>query len=213
MSKVRVTARQSNFATHWGDTAHWRPGRSLYSWHVHADAHPELVDLVRRYQERLRPFQFLDLTWLPKLTVPVYHLGFAGDVTHEQATIVARRVTERIDRVAPPTLRFDDAVVITEDSVRLHARGLRPLRAVVTRAAKGIRANPAELPTPLSLVIAYANAPGPIDEVREALREGNATKVTSVVRSVSLDLVNRDYREYLWTPLESATYQVAGHGE
>lgn len=213
MSKVRVTARQPNFVAHWGESARWRPGRRLYTWHIHASGFPQLDNLVHRYQDRLRAFDFLDPTWPSRLSLPIYHLGFAEDVTQEQAALVARRVTERIDRLPPPTVRFEDALVITEDSVRLVAKGLRPLRAVVTRAAKGIRADSGELPAPLSVVIAYANADGPIQEVKEALREENGTRVTTVVKSVSLDLMNRDYREYLWTPLESATYQVARHGE
>jgi 2'-5' RNA ligase len=197
-----------NLRDHWWWRPGWRAGRHYYACHFAMSGYAQLVELVHRYQEALRPFSGLDLIPTAWLHVTMQGIGFVDDLDGDQVAELDRKIRERLAQVPPPVVTFHRPVVRTE-AVYLPALPAEPVAAVrnAVRAVIGDVLGPdnAELvPEHVQrfrphVSIAYSNTAHPGEPVAAALGRVEAAPVTVALQHVELMEFHRDNRMYEWT--------------
>ncbi|MEW2385002.1 2'-5' RNA ligase family protein [Micromonospora sp. NPDC047707] len=199
---------------HWWWRPGWRVGRHFYACHFVMGDHSELVELVQRYQEVLRPFPRLDLIPAAWLHLTMQGIDFVDEVDEEQVALLKQAIRGKLAQVPAPVVTFHRPVVRPE-AVYLLAEPPAPIAAVreVVRAAIGevLGADVVEL-TPERrqgyrphVSLAYSNAIQPAGPIATALAQLEVDPVTLTLDRLGLLEFHRDHRMYQWTRSEQMT--------
>ncbi|SCG49200.1 2'-5' RNA ligase family protein [Micromonospora inositola] len=196
---------------HWWWRPGWRAGRHFYACHFTMGEYPELVKLVRRYQEALRPFPGLDLIPSTWLHLTMQGIGFVDDLDDEQVARLEPAIRERLAELPAPVVAFHRPVVRPE-AVYLPAEPPAPLTAVrhAVREVIGhvLGADNVELaPEHVQgyrphVSLAYSNAAQSAEPIAATLSQVEAEPVVVTLHHLGLLEFHRDHRMYQWTRSE-----------
>lgn len=195
---------------HWWWRPGWRTGRHFYACHVTFDHEPEVQELVRAYQEPLKPLSGLDLIPTNWLHLTMQGIGFVDEVSTDEIQAITESISEKLASLQQPTATFARPVVQSEailipalpvdvlDEVRANVHDAiadvlgieRTPDADLVKAFQGYRPH---------VSIAYVNVPGKSEPYIEALRGVSLDPVTVPIRNVSVLTFHRDDRMYEWT--------------
>ncbi|OHX07391.1 hypothetical protein BFV98_17380 [Micromonospora sp. WMMB235] len=193
---------------HWWWRPGWRAGRHFYACHFTMSGNAELVQLVRRYQEALRPFSGLDLIPSTWLHLTMQGIGFLDELDGRQVAEMERAIRSKLTRTPAPVVMFHRPVVRPE-AVYLPASPPEPVAAV----RDAVRAVIADVlgPDHVELApehaqgyrphvsVAYSNTTQAAEPIVGALAAVEAEPVTVALDHVGLLEFHRDNRMYEWT--------------
>ena len=192
---------------HWWWRPGWRAGRHFYACHFTMGQHPDLVQLVRRYQEALRPFPGLDLIPMAWLHLTMQGIGFVDELGGDQVSELELAIRQRLARVRTPVVTFRRPVVRPE-AVFLPASPPEP----VAEVRDAVRAVIADVLGPDNVELApehaqgyhphvslaYSNTTQAAGPIAEALSAVDVEPVTVTLDHVGLLEFHRDNRMYEW---------------
>jgi 2'-5' RNA ligase len=201
-------ARVESVRSHWYWRPGWRAGRHLYACHLTLDDHPQLRELIRRYQDALAHLGNLDLIPPGSLHLTMQRIGFADEVSPAELKAVAERIADRLGDAPRPVVTFRQPTV-REEAVYLGALPAEPiytLRLAVYQAIAGVlgpRALPLAPPGREQYVphvsVAYVNGDGPAQPVFDALSRVDQPPVTVTFCVAPILTFHRDHQMYEWT--------------
>jgi 2'-5' RNA ligase len=204
--------RVESLRNHWWWRPGWRAGRHLYACHLTLDDQPQLLDLVRRYQDTLAQLENLDLIPPGSLHLTMQRIGWADEVSPAELAAVAERIADRLRGAPVPVVTFHEPTVWAEAVVlkALPAEPIYQLRLAVyeaIEAALGTRALQVAPPGREQFVphvsVAYVNRDGPAQPVFDALRRTDQPPVTVTFRVAPILTFHRDHQMYEWTSATS----------
>lgn len=121
---------------HWWPRPGWRPGRTVYTWHLTFEQADALHEHARRYQDAL-PTAHLDLIPPQWLHLTVQALGYADEISDEDRDAAVRRVSATVGAVPSFTLTFGRPTVRSE-AVAMNPVPTEPLHELWTAIRTGI---------------------------------------------------------------------------
>ncbi|PWR12482.1 hypothetical protein DKT69_23875 [Micromonospora sicca] len=200
-----------NMRDHWWWRPGWLAGRHFYACHFTMSAYTELVELVQRYQEALRPFPGLDLIPPNWLHLTMQGIGFLDDLGKDQVAELERGIRKKLAQTPTPTVTFHRPVVRPE-AIYLPAFPPEPIAEVrnAVRAVIGdvLGLDNVELaPEHVQgyrphVSVAYSNTAQPAEPIAAALAQVKAAPVKVVLDHVDFLEFHRDNRMYEWTRSE-----------
>jgi 2'-5' RNA ligase len=189
---------------HWWWRPGWRVGRSMYTWHVTFDDHPQLHELVSAYQSALSSLPGLDLIPGRWLHLTMQGIGFTDEVSEREIADIADVARKRLANQRPVPLTVGRASVDPEaimfDVTPTDA--LSPIRSAIRAAISDVR-GAAEVPeseewTP-HISLAYSNSDDVAAPYIAAVDSVSKPPVTLTISKAHLIELNRDARLYQWT--------------
>ncbi len=200
-----------NMQDHWWWRPGWRAGRHFYACHFIVNEYADLIELVQRYQEALRPFSGLDLIPATWLHLTMQGVGFLDELDYDHVAELERAIRQKLSRTPMPVVTFHRPVVRPE-AIYLPALPPEPITAVrnAVRAAIGdvLGADNVELvPEHVQgyrphVSVAYSNTAQSAKPIAAALAQVITTPVKVALDHASLLEFHRDNRMYEWTRLE-----------
>ena len=147
----------------------------------------------------------LDLVPDPGLHLTVQGVGFVGSVSRGELEGIASKARLELSSLAPFTLGFAAAEVVSEGVV-MSAGPVQPvarLRLLLRNAIAGVLgrdrlAGPDGEPVWPHMSLAYANAPTPAGPLRRELRNAGFHSASSCFDRVSLIELRREGHLYAW---------------
>lgn len=193
-------------------TDHWwwrpgvRPGRHLLVWHILSDDEPQVKELARGCQERLRNIDGLDLVPLDWLHMTTLIVGHRDESDALSVDAMVSDVQESLSGLAPITVELGKPWLHAE-GVTVSPRPMGVLSPIWERVHSATsRAVPdGDLPAEWwpHMSVAYSNSDGPADPVIQALRPP-LPPVEWTVRAVHLVAQERVDHTYRWDRLATA---------
>ncbi len=192
---------------HWWWRPGWKVGRSFYTWHATFEASPGASALVDHYAPLLEQFPGLDPVGISGLHLTMQGLGFADEVTRDDAELIASHVHSRLSDAKPFTVRIGPAHVDPE-TVQMAVSpldGFTKARTAIREAigdvwGEGNVPEKAEGFHP-HVTLAYSNSAGSSVELDAALKAFPPLSQSIEVKNISLIDLNRDSKRYEWTEL------------
>ncbi|WP_285500439.1 2'-5' RNA ligase family protein [Actinokineospora sp. NBRC 105648] len=196
---------------HWWWRPGWAVGRSFYTWHITFEGNAGASSLVRHYAPLLDNFRQLDQVGIAGLHLTVQGLGFADEVSIEDANLIAVASRHRLALLEPFSVRIGPAHIDPE-TVQMHVAPTEPLnevRLVLREAIAEVwgHANVPEREEKFQphVTLAYSNAEWSSESLASALAGFPPLSVTMSVDRVSLINLNRDRKRYEWVELSSVS--------
>lgn len=202
-------ADHATMATHWWWRPGWRVGTRFYAWHITQDDHPEVVQLVDRYQAALAELPTLDPVPPQWQHMTLQGVGHVEDITDQDAARVVDAVARRLADFPAITTTYQRAHIFREaialppstperftalrDAIR---DGITEALGEVSEAREGFRAH---------VSAAYSSGDAPSVPIRVALDEASPSRpVEATYREVSLIRMHRDHRMYEWETIATS---------
>jgi hypothetical protein len=198
----RYAHTMPQMANHWWPRPGWRPGRTMYTFHITFDALPEVGDLAEADQARLATLPGLDLIPRRWLHLTTQGIAFSDEISKGEVTAVTQAARRHLAAVDRSVVTVGPAEVVSEGvSYQVTPAGMLDpvrdaLRAAITNALGPDRLPEDHVWTP-HVSIAYANATGPSDPYEAALADA-AKPVTVQIPAVQLILLTRGEHLYTW---------------
>jgi 2'-5' RNA ligase superfamily len=192
----------TQIADHWWPRPGWRPGRTMYTFHVTFDALPEVGDLAESDQARLANLPGLDLIPRQWLHLTTQGVAFSDQISAAEVTMVTDAARSRLAAVDAPVITIGPAEVASE-GIAYHinpVQALDPVRdAIRTAISDALGANRLleDQAWTAHISISYANTTGAAD-IYEAALAGHGETVTVRVPAAQLILLNRGNHLYTW---------------
>lgn len=194
----------TRMADHWWQRPGRYPGRMFYEWHLAFHDQPEVIELAKLAQDRLRGLDGLDLIEPHLLHLTTYIAGFADEISDSMISTMTADARARLASVPPipVTIRrigyHPEAVTLLVEP----AEALYPVLDVVRDAtdAAGCRGHIDIDPWFPHISVADSHATGPAAPIIETLgRSLPETQVT--IRSISLVSQTQVGRSWQWQPM------------
>lgn len=211
---MAAEARQSaiELRNHWWWRPGWERGTRYYTWHLTFGPDSAMERLVRKYQEVLSDFSFLDPVPIEWLHLTLVGVGQARAVTDLQVSKMMEGAQSEIAELPPISLTFEEPRVLRE-AVALIAEPNEPLsrlREILSRAVTGVRGTDVPTDDPRfafspHVTMAYVNANADGQGLKEALERTPAPAAARVSPVLALIELRRDNRQYEWRTVREIT--------
>jgi 2'-5' RNA ligase len=186
---------------HWWWRPGWRVGRSFYTWHVTFADQPGVHQLAATYAPLLATLPLLDPIPFRWLHLTMQGLGFTDEVDPGDVAAIHEAAATRLAELEPCTVTLRPPRVNAE-ALYLPVQPVEPLRQVRATIRRAIREVWGEPNVPEAtdgwqphVSLAYANAPGPLQPVADALATYPAQTAEVEITTVSLIDLNRDNKD------------------
>ncbi|GAA2279349.1 hypothetical protein GCM10010402_40020 [Actinomadura luteofluorescens] len=190
---------------HWWWLPGMRPGRRMLLWHLLPHGQEEVLDLVRRYQDKLAGVGGLDLVPAEWLHMTTQIVGFEDEIPSGRVEALVAGAGRRLAALAPIEVEVGRLWVHSE-GVALGIRperGLDPVRRAMRQAAAetvGVHSLDGDPGWTPHVSVAYSNADGPAAPIVKALDQAPGP-VPLRVGAAHLVAQVRDGHLYRWEPL------------
>ena len=190
-------------ANHWWWRPGWQVGTRFYAWHITQDDHPEVAQLVERYQAALADVPTLDPVPPQWQHMTLQGVGHVEDITDDDAARVIDAVAHRLAGFPAISTTYQRAHIFREaialppsdpeaftalrDAIR---NGIKDALGDVSETREGFRAH---------VSVAYSNGEANAASIRKALDAVQPdAPVMAQYGQVSLIRMHRDHRMYQW---------------
>lgn len=190
---------------HWWWLPGMRPGRRMLLWHLLPHGQEEVLDLVRRHQDKLAGADGLDLVPAEWLHMTTQIVGFEDEIPSGRVEALVAGVGRRLAALAPIEVEVGRLWVHSE-GVALGIRperGLDPVRRAMRQSAAetvGVHSLDGDPGWTPHVSVAYSNADGPAAPIVKALDQAPGP-VPLRVGAAHLVAQVRDGHLYRWEPL------------
>jgi 2'-5' RNA ligase len=197
---------------HWSLHAATAPERARVMWLMLVGDHPEVAELARLGQQRLRGLGGLDLVPRQWLHVTTLIAGFAEEIAPDQVDAIASHARRILARTAPITVTLG-RILYHPRAIMLDAgpaENLEPVLRAAREATREVTGRSGELysePWTPHITLAYSNAAAPAGPVIQALGRQLPRRQIAVA-SVSLVSQAPD-QMWTWHPLTHVPFGAA----
>jgi 2'-5' RNA ligase len=207
MSSSPITEPDS-VKRHWWWRPGMRPGRRFYTVYVVLEE-PGFADLHRlidQYQAALAPISHVDVIPRPWRHMTVQGIGFTDEVSAADIAGMAETAQQHLAQLPPIELTFrQPAISHTTEAITLSPDNSEQMHAVRTAVRAGIADVWGDDGVPEAdtvfrphASVAYINADGPAQPIRDAIDSVCAEPARALVTSVAIIEMHRDNAMYQW---------------
>lgn len=211
-----ATAEQDSVKRHWWWRPGMRPGRRYYTVYVTLEepGFEDLHRLIDQYQAALGPIPHVDVIPRPWRHMTMQGIGFTDEIPTAQIAEIAEAAQHHLDQLPPVELTFRrPAISHTTEAITLSPENGEQMHAVRAAVRAGIadvwgadNVPETDMVFRPHASVAYINADGPAQPIRDAIDATHATVAQAVITSVAIIEMHRDNAMYEWEIYRRLTF-------